>query len=295
MLCAFTALVSIIAFVKGRERALQREKAILEEKVRERTKELAEKNKEITDSINYAQNIQRAILPAIKSIERGFDDSFVLFRPRDIVSGDFYWYAEHNDLSFLAACDCTGHGVPGAFVSMIGNNLLNQIILEKNIEKPGEIMSKLNQGVKFAFTQDGEQEAQDGMDMVLAVLDRKNMKLQYAGAFNPMIFIRDGEIDVKKADRTSIGGDTAMDYEFENFEIDVKKGDIFYLFSDGFPDQFGGVKGKKFMMKQYKQMILDNHMKPMAEQHDIYQAKLLDWMGGEHEQIDDVLIIGVKI
>jgi len=295
MLCAFTALVSIISFVKVRERNLQREKAILEDKVRERTKELAEKNTEITDSINYAQNIQRAILPAIKSIERGFEDSFVLFRPRDIVSGDFYWYTDKDDKSYLAACDCTGHGVPGAFVSMIGNNLLNQIILEKNIEQPGEILSKLNQGVKFAFTQDGEQEAQDGMDMILAVLDKKKMQLEFAGANNPLIFIRDGELDVKKADRTSIGGDTSMDFKFENFTVDVKNGDVFYLFSDGYPDQFGGIKGKKFMMRKYKQMILDNHQKPMSEQHDIYQAELVDWMGDEHEQIDDVLVIGVKI
>jgi len=295
LLCIVVVLIGIFAFVKVREQNLQREKAILENKVQDRTKQLAEKNKEITDSINYAQNIQRAILPAIKSIERGFDDSFVLFRPRDIVSGDFYWYAEHDDKSFLAACDCTGHGVPGAFVSMIGNNLLNQIILEKNIEKPGEILSKLNQGVKFAFTQDGEQEAQDGMDMVLAVLDKKKMTLEFAGANNPMIFIQDGELNVKKADRTSIGGDTAMDYQFENFSVEVKKGDTFYLFSDGYPDQFGGVKGKKFMMKKYKQMILDHHAKPMTEQHDIYHKELLAWMGHEHEQIDDVLVIGVKI
>jgi len=295
MLCLFLAIVSIVSFVKVRERSLQREKAILEDKVMERTKELAEKNTEITDSINYAQNIQRAILPAIKSIERGFDDSFVLFMPRDIVSGDFYWYADKDDKSYLAACDCTGHGVPGAFVSMIGNNLLNQIILEKNIEQPGEILSKLNQGVKFAFTQDGEQEAQDGMDMVLAVLDKKTMQLEFAGANNPMIFIRDGEIDVKKADRTSIGGDTSMEFKFENFKVNTRKGDVFYLFSDGYPDQFGGVKGKKFMMKKYKQMILDNHHKPMAEQHEIYQTQLVDWMGEGHEQIDDVLVIGVRI
>ena len=295
MLCAFVTVVGVIAFVKVRERNLQREKAILENKVRERTKELAEKNKEITDSINYAQNIQQAILPAIKSIERGFEDSFVLFRPRDIVSGDFYWYADKGDKAFIAACDCTGHGVPGAFVSMIGNNLLNQIILEKNIEKPGDVLSKLNQGVKFAFTQDGEQEAQDGMDMVLAVLDKSKMVLEFAGANNPLIYIRDGELEVKKADRTSIGGDTAMDFHFENFKVDVKKDDIFYLFSDGYPDQFGGVKGKKFMMRKYKEMILDNHLKPMSEQREIYHNELVNWMGAEHEQIDDVLVIGVKI
>ncbi|MBL4657263.1 MAG: SpoIIE family protein phosphatase, partial [Flavobacteriales bacterium] len=287
MLCAFVTVVGVIAFVKWRERSLRREKTILEDKVRERTKELAEKNKEITDSINYAQNIQQAILPAIKSIERGFEDSFVLFRPRDIVSGDFYWYADKEDKAFIAACDCTGHGVPGAFVSMIGNNLLNQIILEKNIEEPGEILSKLNQGVKFAFTQDGEQEAQDGMDMVLAVLDRKKMELQFAGANNPMIYIKKGELEVKKADRTSIGGDTSMDFEFVNHTVKVEEGDQFYLFSDGYPDQFGGVKGKKFMMRQYKEMILENHKKPMSEQHDIYHKALLGWMGNEHEQIDD--------
>ncbi len=295
MLCAFVSVVGIIGFVKAREKSLMREKAILEHKVRERTKELAEKNKEITDSINYAQNIQRAILPSIKSIEKGFEDSFVLFNPRDIVSGDFYWYAELNGLRYLAACDCTGHGVPGAFVSMIGNNLLNQIILEKNIERPGEILSHLNRGVKFAFTQEGEQEAQDGMDMVLCVLDKKKETLEYSGANNPLIFIRDGELEVLKNDRKPIGGDTAYDFAYETKTVKLKPNDHFYLFSDGYPDQFGGKKGKKFMMKRYKEMIFAHHQKPMAEQLEVYRKELFDWMGTEHEQIDDILVIGVKV
>ncbi|HIA13075.1 MAG TPA: hypothetical protein EYN69_13555, partial [Flavobacteriales bacterium] len=295
MLCAFVTVVGIIGFVKAREKSLMREKAILEHKVRERTKELAEKNKEITDSITYAQNIQRAILPSINSIEKGYEDSFVLFNPRDIVSGDFYWYAEQNGKSYLAACDCTGHGVPGAFVSMIGNNLLNQIILEKNIEKPGEILSHLNRGVKFAFTQEGEQEAQDGMDMVLCVLDKEKGVLEYSGANNPLIFIRDGELEVLKNDRKPIGGDTPNDFAYETKIVEVKTNDHFYLFSDGYPDQFGGDKGKKFMMKRYKEMILIHHKKTMAEQLEIYRTELRDWIGIVHEQIDDILVIGVKL
>jgi len=295
MLCAFISVISVIAFVKVREKNLKREKAILEDKVRERTRELAEKNEEITASITYAQNIQRAILPSVRSIEKGFTDSFVLFRPRDIVSGDFYWYADKEDKSFIAACDCTGHGVPGAFVSMIGNNLLNQIILEKNIENPGEIISQLNRGVKFAFTQEGEQEAQDGMDMVLCVLDKKKGILQFAGANNPIILIRDDEFEVIKADRKSIGGDTSVDFNFQNFELEIKKGDTFYMFTDGYPDQFGGGKGKKFMMKRYREMISENYKKPMSEQREIYHQVLLDWMGTEYEQIDDILVIGVKV
>ena len=295
LLCSLVALVSIIGFVKVRERNLLHEKAILEQKVKERTSELAEKNKEITDSINYAQNIQRAILPAITSIEKGFEDSFVLFRPRDIVSGDFYWYTSKKGKSFIAACDCTGHGVPGAFVSMIGNNILNQLILEKNIEHPGEILTKLNQGVKFAFTQEGEQEAQDGMDMALIVIDKEKGVLEVGGAYNPLILIRDDDLEVIKVDRASIGGDTSFDFQFENFKFDIKEGDRFYLFSDGFPDQFGGAKGKKFMMKRFKEMLLKNHKLPMADQNKVYQESFLNWIGTQYDQIDDVLLIGIKV
>ena len=219
----------------------------------------------------------------------------MLFRPRDIVSGDFYWYASLNNKVFIAACDCTGHGVPGAFVSMIGNNLLNQIILEKKEENPGNILTQLNQGVKAAFTKEGEQAAQDGMDMVLSVLDRKNNQLEYAGANNTMIFLREGELEVLKGDRTSIGGDTDQGFEFQTKAIQTREADRFYLFSDGFQDQFGGNKGKKFMIKRYKQLIMDNHLEPMSDQKARYEKTFVDWMGTDNEQIDDVLMIGFMV
>lgn len=178
---------------------------------------------------------------------------------------------------------------------MIGNNLLNQIILEKDIDNPGEILTKLNQGVKFAFTQEGEQEAQDGMDMALIVLDKENGVLEAGGAYNSLILIRDSELEVIKVDRASIGGDTSLDFKFENFKFDIKQGDRVYLFSDGFPDQFGGSKGKKFMMKRFKEMLLKNHELSMADQKKMYEESFLNWMGSEYEQIDDVLLMGIKV
>ena len=267
---------------------------------RSRTKELAQKNKDITDSINYAKRIQDAILPPVKAIESRFYDCFVLFSPRDIVSGDFYWFADKGDKVFIAACDCTGHGVPGAFVSMIGNNLLNQIIIEKKIEEPGKILSILNRSVKAAFTKEGEQVAQDGMDMVLCAMEidekTKHAKtLQFAGANNPLLLVRDGEVIPHKTDRTPIGGSTENDHEFTNHSIDLKEKDNVYIFSDGYPDQFGGPKGKKFMMKRYKEMLAENQGIGMLEQKDVYWKTIREWMGSEHEQVDDILVIGISV
>ncbi|PCH65391.1 MAG: hypothetical protein COC01_09745 [Bacteroidetes bacterium] len=451
VLLIFGAIYTVITV---RERNLRQQKLKLESEVRARTaqvvkqKEVIEqKNKDITDSINYAKRIQQAILPSLASIEEKFRESFVTFAPRDIVSGDFYWFhaappappdwgenqrskspsyetadpglyekmkekaaemrnkptegeailwgylkdkqtghkirrqhiidrfigdfvcldkklvievdgdvhdyqKEEDELrtsvledrgfrvmrfkneevivepervvnqiketldksvspqrgdgrgagrAFIAACDCTGHGVPGAFVSMIGNNLLDQIILEKDINKPGEILSMLNRGMKAVFTQKGEQEAQDGMDMALCVIDLENNQLEFAGAQNPLFLIRDGELIETKGDKTPIGGNTEQDYEFTNHIIQLQKDDSLYLFSDGYADQFGGSstdeefgKGKKFMKKRYKQLLIGIQDKSMPEQKEILRETFNNWRGTQ-EQVDDILIIGIKI
>ncbi len=280
----------------------------MEKEVRARTaqvvqqKEVIEKkNKNITDSINYAELIQRAILPSLTSIAEKFRDSFLTFAPRDIVSGDFYWYADKKGRTFIAACDCTGHGVPGALLSMIGNNLLDQVILEKDIDKPGEILSMLNRGMKSVFTKKGEQEAQDGMDMTLCMIDLENNLLEFAGAQNSLYLIRNGELIETKGDKTPIGGSTGKDHEFTNHIIQLQKDDSLYLSSDGYTDQFGGEsaneefgEGKKFMKKRYKKLLIDIQDKPMAEQKEILRTTFNTWRGTQ-EQVDDVLIIGIKI
>jgi len=328
LLCALVGISSIVGFIKVRERSLIKEKKVLEEKVKERTLELATKNKEITDSINYARHIQQAILPSLTAIERTFSESFIIFAPKDIVSGDFYWYTDKKGKVFIAACDCTGHGVPGAFVSMIGNNLLNQIILEKNIDEPGEILSMLNKGVKSAFTREGEQEAQDGMDMVLCCLTPLKTStslevwtLQYAGANNSLYILRkdanSSEIYKKslpfgedlglprseraywggaiiKGNKTPIGGDTDTDYNFTSHTIELQEGDTIYLISDGYQDQFGGSKNKKFTIKRLKQLFLNIQDNNMGEQKEILKKAFNDWKGDE-EQVDDILVIGIRI
>ncbi|MFH1321835.1 MAG: tetratricopeptide repeat protein [Bacteroidota bacterium] len=273
--------------------------------------EISEQKKELTDSINYAKNIQQAILPHVDDIRQALPEHFILFMPKDIVSGDFYWFAQRQNTAFIAACDCTGHGVPGAFVSMIGNNLLNQIILEKEISDPGEVLSELNKGVKKVFTKHGEQEAQDGMDMTLCVFDLKSDKMRFAAANNPVFIVRKGisasgmvangiaqpfrdDMAIIGGDRTSIGGSTEMSYVFESHCIDLNKGDMIYIFSDGYQDQFGGDKGKKFMVKKMKELLISFQGMPLAEQREVLQGTIAEWRG-KTEQVDDILVIGIGV
>ena len=254
-----------------------------------------EKNIEITDSIRYAQNIQRAILPADEEITKVFPNHFVFFKPRDIVSGDFYWYTHKDGKVFIAVCDCTGHGVPGAFVSMIGNDLLNHIILEKEVSDPGEILSHLNNGIKRGFTREGqEQQAQDGMDIVLCVFDETLSKLEFAGAKNNLLIVHNGEIDQIKGDKSPIGGEAEYDVKFTTHQRELASGDAIYLMTDGYPDQFGGPREKKFMIKRFKEMLLGFQHKDMLEQLELIDSTLTKWKG-EVEQVDDICIIGITI
>ncbi|MBL4754189.1 MAG: tetratricopeptide repeat protein [Flavobacteriales bacterium] len=280
-------------------------------KIERQRDEIKEQKKEVTDSINYAKNIQQAILPHDNEIQQALLEHFILFLPKDIVSGDFYWFAKRGDKAFIAACDCTGHGVPGAFVSMIGNNFLNQIIIEKKISDPGEVLSRLNNSIKDVFTKQGAQEAQDGMDMTLCVIDLNTRKMEFAGAYNPIFIVRKGiassellkgglakafkeDMAIIGGDRMSIGGSTEMNYAFTTHSLDLSKGDRIYLFSDGYPDQFGGVKGKKFMIKRMKELLVSFQGKGMVDQKEIMVRTMEEWRGAT-EQVDDILVIGVGV
>lgn len=289
-------LIIIFVYIKIRERNLVKEKRILEEKVAERTHEISEKNillamknKDITDSINYAKRLQDAILPGEDIIR----NSFVFFRPKDIVSGDFYWIMQLNGHDLMAAVDCTGHGVPGAFMSIIGHNGLNKIVREMDIKQPGNILDKLNEEVYMTLHQNIEvrEDVKDGMDMSLVSYDNDRGILEYAGAYNSLYLIRNGELTEYKADKFAIGH-SLTDRRYSNHEIKINKGDVVYIFSDGFADQFGGERGKKFMSKNLKLLLLEIHSRDMKDQKSVLEKTFLEWMGEDYEQLDDVLIIG---
>ena len=258
-------------------------------------RQIEEKNKEITDSIHYAGGIQSAMLPADEDFERLLPDSFVLFIPKDIVSGDFYWVAEHNGKVIVTAADCTGHGVPGACMSMIGNSLLNQIVNEKNIIEPAKILDALNKGINHALNQTRtDSESRDGMDLAVCSIDFKNMELQYSGAFRPLYFFRKGQLTETKANKFAVGG---SEYDgpkiFTNHVFQLQKGDTIYLSSDGYADQFN-VSGTKLMTRKFKELLLEIQAKPMKEQKEHLKTFVQNWKTNL-EQTDDILVIGLKI
>jgi serine phosphatase RsbU (regulator of sigma subunit)/tetratricopeptide (TPR) repeat protein len=257
--------------------------------------EIAQKNKDIQDSINYAKRIQEAILPPVDAIKKAFPESFILYQPRDVVSGDFYSFAEKNGKTVLAAVDCTGHGVPGALMSMIGNDQLNQIVAESGITKPSEVLSRLNKGIKNALKQNhDDSETKDGMDIAICTFDLKNNVVEYAGAQRPLWYISNGVLNEIKGNDVSVGGITRDDFEFTNHTIGYTQGDMFYLFSDGYIDQFGGVSGKKFMNKRFKELLMDIHPKPMDAQRSMLVNNFSEWKQ-DLMQVDDVLVVGVRV
>ena len=270
--------------------------------IRERTAEVVAqkeeieiKNREITDSIQYASRIQSAILPPGDYVKRILPDRFILYLPRDIVSGDFYWLNELNSKIITVAADCTGHGVPGAFMSMLGVAFLNEIVSKVTDIRADEILNQLRTHVIKSLHQTGaEGESKDGMDIALCVYDLSNMKLEFSGANNPLYLIRDNELILYKADKMPIGIHALSEQPFTLNEIDLKKGDILYTFSDGYEDQFGGPNGKKFMAKNMRELLLKIHKEDMETQKQILKDTLYDWMKNT-EQIDDVIVMGVRI
>ncbi len=256
---------------------------------------IEEKNVKIIDSIRYARRIQQTILPSQELINKYLPDSFVLYKPKDIVSGDFYWLAlpEKHPGVLFSAIDCTGHGVPGAFVSIVGHNSINRVVKEFGISRPAAILDKLNELVVKSFSRQKDHEVKDGMDMALCLLDCENKTLEYAGANNPLYLIRNGELIITKADKQPIGAFENRKF-FTNHHFDLLPDDVIYIFSDGYIDQFGGSRGKKFMSRRFRDMLLEIHKKPMPEQKTILNNTITEWMGAE-EQVDDILVIGVKI
>jgi serine phosphatase RsbU (regulator of sigma subunit) len=261
----------------------------------QKSEELNHAYTNIKASITYAKRIQEAILPPISMIQQYLPDSFVFYKPRDIVSGDFYWFAPISQQHLvITAVDCTGHGVPGAFMSMIGDSLLNQIIMEKGVISPDLILQELDKGVKNALRK-GESDAKDGMDMSLCIIDKYAKTIEFAGAMNPICVVQNGELTEIKADKRPIGGDITNDYAFTKHIIDISKPTMLYLYSDGFQDQFGGAQGRKFMTKRFRELLFEIHQKSMAEQKKILEETIEDWKGEKHKQIDDILVIGVAL
>lgn len=256
---------------------------------------ITEQKKEITDSIQYASRIQKAVLPPPELVDQLLPTHFIIYRPRDIVSGDYYWITQKGNKVYIMAADCTGHGVPGAFMSMLGIAFLNEIV-SKNVEiTAGQLLNDLRKQVINSLHQTGrEGENQDGMDVALYIIDREEMALEFAGANNPLFILRGEEFIELKADKMPIGIHRLSDTSFTNYKVEIKKDDMLYTFSDGYPDQFGGPNGKKLMIKNFKKTLQDIHLLPMNEQKTILEKTLDDWMG-EHHQIDDILVIGVRV
>jgi ligand-binding sensor domain-containing protein/serine phosphatase RsbU (regulator of sigma subunit) len=258
--------------------------------------ELTLKNKSITDSINYARRIQNAMLPPIKLLKSYFPQSFLLYLPKDIVSGDFYWINKLYNKIFIAAVDCTGHGVPGAFMSIIGFELFRKITNIEGLSRPSDILNKLNEDFHEIFRDVENVVLRDGMDVAFCAIDINDMILEFSGAFNPLYLIRDNKITEIKGDRFAIGIDETnfKDQTFKNHMIPLQEGDLIYIFSDGYADQFGGPEGKKFKYRRFRHLLLNIHQIPMEDQQNILETSLREWKG-EHEQVDDVMVMGIKV
>ncbi len=302
ILYIITFMVVFFVFFRSQTRALRnltrqfRERERIAEQLMNQKEELALKNKNITDSINYAQRIQSALMPSEKQFKSFFPDSFILHIPRDIVSGDFYWINEVKDNIFIAAVDCTGHGVPGAFVSIIGFELFRKITNIEGIKKPSDILNSLNEDFHEVFRDVEDISLKDGMDIAFCSINKKTKRLEFAGAFNPLYLIRENSIIEVKGDRNSVGLDQPDNtgYEFTNHTIQLQTGDIIYIFSDGFADQFGGPEGKKYKYRRFRHLLLALHHLPLKRQHDYLYKSIMEWKG-DLDQVDDILVIGIKV
>jgi serine phosphatase RsbU (regulator of sigma subunit)/sugar lactone lactonase YvrE len=300
------ALATIFIIFKIRERNQKAIQEYLQRQLDERTREVVMqkeeieiKNRDITDSINYAQRIQASILPPIKKLHEAFTGSFVFYQPRDIVSGDFYWYEKVGENKFMVVCaDSTGHGVPGAFMSMIGTTLIKDICLRAGIRRPSEVLTTLDNEVRESLNQNAETNgSNDGMDIIVAEVDTKSYKFTVSSAMRPVIIYSGGEQIYVKGSRSSVGGQLDEDRTEKDFydqEFQLKKGDIIYMFSDGYPDQFGGPLGRKYKMVRLKNLLRDIHDKPMDEQYNYIKSNFFLWKE-DMDQVDDVLFMGIKL
>ncbi|HDR90138.1 MAG TPA: tetratricopeptide repeat protein [Bacteroidetes bacterium] len=285
-------LLALASAIYGSYRNKQHANLILSEQ-----KSLIEqKNREITDSIRYAQHIQNAVLPHVDYAQQYFSEIFIYFKPKDIVSGDFYWMEKQDQYTYIAAVDATGHGVPGAFISLLGFNILNDTLKENEHPTAADILDGLNIGFSERMSKSNPKESiKDSMDIALCRINTAEMKMDYAGAYNPLWLIRDKEMIEIKADKFPIGHYLNQPRKkYTNHVIDIRSGDLIYLFSDGYADQFGGPEGKKFRYRKLRELFLANTHLTMQEQSVLLDRTMNEWMGGE-EQVDDMLVIGIKI
>ena len=254
------------------------------------------RHKEIIDSVHYAKKIQQAILPSQELVNSFLPDSFIFFKPKNIVSGDFFWVHRIDPNCVLfAAVDCTGHGVPGAFMSIMGYHLLEQVVIEHQFYEPAMILNELSKSVIRSLKQTNELESvKDGMDIALCKIDYQNRTLEYAGAHNALYLIRNGVLTETKADRKSVGISVAKSVDFCNHKIKLEKGDCLYVFSDGYVDQKGGPDNVKFFYQPFKDLLLEIHQESMLVQKQKLERIIIDWKG-DRGQIDDMLVIGLRV
>ena len=294
-------ILSIVLIIRWRTSRLikinqqLKEREIIARQVAKQKEELTIKNKNITDSLIYAKRIQEALLPSDVTLHNLLKHSFLLYKPKDIVSGDFYWINKKEEKLFLAVVDCTGHGVPGAFMSIIGVELLDNIIKDQNVTEADKILLELNKGIAAALSREDAKGRSilDGMDIALCVIDKKKKEMEFAGAFRPIYLLYDNKIDEIKGNRFSVGTKVAqMDaFEITKRNIPLMNLDMVYLFTDGYADQFGGQEGKKYKYRRFRHLLLNIHQLPMEEQKAYLQKSIEQWMGDE-EQVDDILILG---
>ena len=293
-------ILIVLFFILAQTRTLVKTRRLLKEKeqafefIELQKVELELKDKNITDSLIYAQRIQEALLPSETYFRKYFADSFILFKPKNIVSGDFYWIGEKGEKVFVVAADCTGHGVPGALMSMIGLKLIEKTINEDNIELPSRVLAVMNKALEKTFSREKNIGTiiRDGMDIGLCVIDRKRKKVEYAGAFLPLYLIRNGSLVEISADKIIIGMNPDGQ-PYRDHEMDILDDDIFYIFSDGYVDQFGGAENKKFMYRRFRYLLMSISNYPFNDQKAILEDNIKTWMGA-NEQVDDMMVIGFR-
>ncbi len=256
---------------------------------------LQDRTRNYEQSLNYAQRIQRAVFITPKQLKLLFPDSFIYQRPKDIVSGDFNWARQINGKVFFSVADCTGHGVPGAFMSLLGLEFFRKITAGREELDPATILNEMNEQFEIVFGDTEEIALKDGIDLALCAYDHKKHVLEYAGAFNPVYIVRDHEIIEIKGDRIIVGPDYGMQRgTFKNRTLEIKENDVLYMFTDGYADQFGGPEGKKFKYRRFRHLLMSIHQMPMEEQKKKLQENMNDWMGNQQTQIDDQTIIGIR-
>jgi ligand-binding sensor domain-containing protein/serine phosphatase RsbU (regulator of sigma subunit) len=304
ILLLIAAIGIVYGYIRWREQRLNEEKQLLELTVSDRTKELRDQkeivedqNRHITESIDYARNIQMAMLPAQEEMQRAFKDHFVLYRPKETVGGDFYWMYADEGVIWAAAVDCTGHGVAGAFMSIIGSDLLNQTIIEKRVSDPAQVLLAVDRGIKLAFAQSAQEfESDKGMDVCLVRIDQEHGTVTFAGAQRPLYILQGDKLTEVEGDRCCISSvHEAFPPSFSSHVIQLEKDMRLFLFTDGFADQFGGAKGKKFMTRKLKELLISCYDRPLVEQKSALEHALDSWKGDEYPQLDDVLVMGIAL